>query len=193
VAYAVTKILEETIHYGTGVAADFGRPAAGKTGTTDNHADAWFCGYTPNLEATVWVGYPRAEIPMENVHGIAVAGGTFPAQIWHLFMARALRYSPPQQWQQPSEYPVWKPFTRGRYAIQFDNSPSPSTSSTDTSTTGTATTQTTKQPAPPVQKTVVVTPRPAPPTTEPVPPPPPPPPTTEPVPPPPPPPPAPTP
>ena len=45
--------------YGTGVGAYFGRPAAGKTGTTDNYADAWFCGYTPNLEATVWVGYPQ--------------------------------------------------------------------------------------------------------------------------------------
>ena len=47
VAYEVTKILEENILYGTGAGANFGRPAAGKTGTTDNHADAWFCGYTP--------------------------------------------------------------------------------------------------------------------------------------------------
>src|SRR5207244_2322904 len=151
VAYAVTKILEETIHYGTGVAADFGRPAAGKTGTTDNHADAWFCGYTPNLEATVWVGYPRAEIPMEDVHGIAVAGGTFPAQIWHLFMARALRYSPPREWQQPSAPPVFTPSAPGRHAIQGggETSPSSSSSSTDPPTTGPATTQTTKRPPPP--------------------------------------------
>ena len=59
--------------------AYFGRPAAGKTGTTDNHADAWFSGYVPQLQATVWVGYPQGEIPMTNVHGISVQGGSFPA------------------------------------------------------------------------------------------------------------------
>src|SRR5205085_8882694 len=107
VAYAVTQILQENIKYGTGVAAYFGRPAAGKTGTTDNHADAWFCGFTPNLEATVWVGYPQAEIPMENVHGIAVAGGTFPATIWRLFMESAIGSIPPASWVLPTGYPVW--------------------------------------------------------------------------------------
>ena len=76
VAYEVTKILEENVQSGTGVGAYFGRPAAGKTGTTENHADAWFSGYTPQLEASVWVGYQRAEIPMYDVHGISVAGGT---------------------------------------------------------------------------------------------------------------------
>ena len=90
VAYEVTKILEENVLGGTGVGAYFGRPAAGKTGTTDNHADAWFSGYVPQLETTVWVGYPQGEIPMENVHGIAVAGGTFPATIWKLFMETAM-------------------------------------------------------------------------------------------------------
>ena len=82
VAYTVTQILEQNVLYGTGTRANFGRPAAGKTGTTDDHADAWFCGYLPNLQATVWVGYPQGEIPMQNVHGIAVAGGSFPAEIW---------------------------------------------------------------------------------------------------------------
>ena len=90
VAYEVTKILEDNVLGGTGVGAYFGRPAAGKTGTTDNHADAWFSGYVPQLETTVWVGYPQGEIPMENVHGIAVAGGTFPATIWKLFMETAM-------------------------------------------------------------------------------------------------------
>ena len=47
VAYEVTEILEQNVQYGTGTGAYFGRPAAGKTGTTDDHADAWFCGYTP--------------------------------------------------------------------------------------------------------------------------------------------------
>ncbi len=72
------KILEENVQYGTGVGANYGAPAAGKTGTTEEHSDAWFCGYTPRLGTTVWVGYPRGKIPMTSVHGIAVAGGTLP-------------------------------------------------------------------------------------------------------------------
>ena len=63
VAYEVTQILQQNVLYGTGIGANFGRPAAGKTGTTDEHVDAWFCGYTPQLEATVWVGYPKARDP----------------------------------------------------------------------------------------------------------------------------------
>jgi membrane peptidoglycan carboxypeptidase len=90
VAWEVTQVLQQNVLGGTGVAAYFGRPAAGKTGTTENHADAWFSGYVPQLQATVWVGYPKGEIPMLNVHGIAVAGGTFPAQIWRLFMQQAV-------------------------------------------------------------------------------------------------------
>jgi penicillin-binding protein 1A len=119
-ASAVTKILDENVKYGTGTQAAFGRPAAGKTGTTDDHADAWFCGYTPNLAASVWVGYPRGEIPMESVHGIAVTGGSFPAEIWRRFMQRVLRYSPPQNWSEPTSEPVWKPFHRGKYALTYD-------------------------------------------------------------------------
>jgi len=140
VAYTVTKILEQNVLYGTGTRANFGRPAAGKTGTTDDHADAWFCGYLPNLEATVWVGYPQAEIPMENVHGIAVAGGSFPAEIWRLFMERVVRYSPPQDFALPRTYPVWKPFERGDYAIQYAPETTPSTTTGKTSTTKAVTT-----------------------------------------------------
>jgi penicillin-binding protein 1A len=119
VAYVVTKILEENVLYGTGVAANIGRPAAGKTGTTDNHADAWFVGYTPTLDAAVWVGYPQGEIPMTNVHGIAVSGGSFPAQIWHAFMQPALGDLPAQDWSQPKQLPTWKPFQRGKYALSY--------------------------------------------------------------------------
>ncbi|HZT45963.1 MAG TPA: PBP1A family penicillin-binding protein [Gaiellaceae bacterium] len=140
VAYTVTRILEQNVLYGTGTRANFGRPAAGKTGTTDDHADAWFCGYLPNLEATVWVGYPQAEIPMDNVHGIAVAGGSFPAEIWRLFMERAVRYSPPQDFALPRTYPVWKPFERGDYAIQYAPETTTSTTTTKQSTTKAVTT-----------------------------------------------------
>ena len=86
----MTEILEDNVLYGTGTRAAFGRPAAGKTGTTDQHADAWFVGYTPDLATAVWMGYTGGEIPMENVHGISVSGGSFPAEIWRLFMERTI-------------------------------------------------------------------------------------------------------
>ena len=117
VAYVVTKILEENVQYGTGTAANFGRPIAGKTGTTDDHADAWFVGYTPTLDAAVWVGYPNGEVPMTNVHGISVSGGSFPAEIWRKFMEPALGDLPSQEWSQPKSLPTWKPFERGPYAL----------------------------------------------------------------------------
>lgn len=91
VADEVTRVLEEVVADGTGTAANPGRPAAGKTGTTSSLADAWFDGYTPNLAAVVWVGYPNARVPMTHVHGIQVFGGTFPARIWRTFMTGALR------------------------------------------------------------------------------------------------------
>jgi penicillin-binding protein 1A len=113
VAYTVTQILEENMQVGTGTGAQFGHTAAGKTGTTDNHADAWFSGYTPRLATTVWVGYPKGEIPMENVHGISVAGGTFPAQIWRMFMGTAIGHLPDVGWQEPTNWPVWTDFEQG--------------------------------------------------------------------------------
>ncbi|MEA2470931.1 MAG: penicillin-binding protein, partial [Thermoleophilaceae bacterium] len=86
VASTVTKVLEKNVQAGTGTAANYGCPAAGKTGTTDQFVDAWFVGYTPDLATSVWVGYPNSRVSMTSVHGIAVAGGTFPAQIWHDYM-----------------------------------------------------------------------------------------------------------
>ena len=85
----VTYSLQQVIGGGTGEAADIGRPAAGKTGTTQLNADAWFVGYTPTLTAAVWMGYPKGSIPMDDVHGIEVQGGTFPAEMWKKFMTAA--------------------------------------------------------------------------------------------------------
>jgi penicillin-binding protein 1A len=116
VADTVTEILEDNMQAGTGTGAAIGRTAAGKTGTTEEWSDAWFCGYTPNLSTTVWVGYPQAEIPMESVHGIRVAGGTFPAQIWRLFMSSALDGTREWEFVEPRNEPIWRPFTRGQYA-----------------------------------------------------------------------------
>lgn len=108
VAGEVVRILEENMTQGTGVGAYFGRTSAGKTGTTDNYADAWFCGFTPGLEATIWLGYPKGEIPMRSVHGISVSGPTFPASIWKLFMERAADYAPfPKDFPTPKDPPKW--------------------------------------------------------------------------------------
>jgi penicillin-binding protein 1A len=82
-----TSILEANVAGGTGTHAQIGCPAAGKTGTTDKHSDAWFVGYTPRLSTAVWVGYPTAQIFMTHeYHGGPVAGGTFPAEIWGAYM-----------------------------------------------------------------------------------------------------------
>jgi len=94
VAQSVNWVLNQVVESGTGTAARFGQPVAGKTGTTDKYKDAWFVGYTCKLTAAVWVGYPNpnedgSERFMQNVHGISVAGGTLPTQIFNKFMSRA--------------------------------------------------------------------------------------------------------
>jgi len=110
VAYEVTKVLEQNVQAGTGTKAQIGCPAAGKTGTTDEFNDAWFVGYTPALAASVWVGYPNAQRSMESVHGIRVAGGTFPAQIWRDFMTVAKRKNC-SAFALPSQPVAFVPFT----------------------------------------------------------------------------------
>jgi penicillin-binding protein 1A len=95
VADQVTYALEGVIQHGTGTAANFGRPAAGKTGTAENFQDAWFCGYVPQLATCVWVGYPKAEIPLNNIEGVgSVFGGSLPAEIWNHFMRAATANMP---------------------------------------------------------------------------------------------------
>jgi penicillin-binding protein 1A len=87
VASEVTDILEGNVDAGTGTAAQTDCSyEAGKTGTTDDFNDAMFIGYTPQLSTAVWVGYPNELRSMTSVHGISVAGGTFPAEIWHDYM-----------------------------------------------------------------------------------------------------------
>jgi penicillin-binding protein 1A len=96
VADTVTNILEQVIERGTGTRAKLDRPAAGKTGTADDNKDAWFVGYTPEMVAAVWVGFPelgpdRQLIPMRPPRTpMPVTGGAYPAQIWQHFMQAAL-------------------------------------------------------------------------------------------------------
>ena len=89
------QMLGGVIRSGTGTAAQLpgGWSVAGKTGTTENFGDAWFVGFTPDVVTAVWVGYPDRLRPMlSEYHGRAVAGGTYPAQIWKAFMEKALPY-----------------------------------------------------------------------------------------------------
>jgi membrane peptidoglycan carboxypeptidase len=90
VAALVTDTLEGVIDSGTGTRADIGRPQAGKTGTAQNYVDAWFVGYVPQMSAAVWVGHPKSQVPMRDVHGMRVTGGSFPAKIWARFMEKAM-------------------------------------------------------------------------------------------------------
>ena len=95
-------------HRQTGAAIP-GRAVAGKTGTTENYGDAWFVGYTPQLDVAVWVGYPTRLKPMlTEFHGKPVVGGTFPALILKTFTESAL-----SQLQLPAESFPAAPFVPG--------------------------------------------------------------------------------
>jgi hypothetical protein len=90
VADQLSWVLSGVISGGTGTNADFGRPAAGKTGTAQNFADATFMGYTPQRATAVWVGFPEAQIPMvPPTTDIRIFGGTYPAAIWREIMTAA--------------------------------------------------------------------------------------------------------
>ena len=102
-AWQVTDILKGVVNGGTGTAANIGRPAAGKTGTNQAYRDAWFVGYTPQLAVAVWMGNPKSQESMYNVQGVRVAGGTFPARVWHDFMAVAMANQEPLDWPKPPE------------------------------------------------------------------------------------------
>jgi penicillin-binding protein 1A len=137
VAWKVTDVLQQNAQYGTGAGSGDGvHPNAGKTGTTENHADAWFDGYTRQLSTVVWMGYPKGEIPMLNVHGQAVAGATFPVPIWHEYMAAALWHHKVLGFMLPDRYPTWRSITRGSYG-SFGSyyTPTYSTPTTPTTTT----------------------------------------------------------
>lgn len=124
-----TYALRTVITSGTGTRANIGRPAAGKTGTAQEYVDAWFCGYTPQLAACVWVGYPQGQIPLVNVHGFpAVFGGTIPALIWHDFMVEALAGQPVLDFHEPS----FEGYTGGPPTPVPAPSPSPTQSPTPT-------------------------------------------------------------
>ena len=123
----LTDALTNVIESGTATSAAIGRPAAGKTGTTQDNRDAWFAGYTPGLATVVWMGYPIEKGPDNKlgtkddysplmhycgypqecrpVHGIDVTGGSFPAEIWGAFMGAVLEGIDVQYFTSPIDTP----------------------------------------------------------------------------------------
>lgn len=103
----VTNILEQNVQRGTATRAGFGRPAAAKTGTSNDYGNAWLVGYTPALSAAVWVGHPEGNISMVDTAGHArVTGGSIPALIWHDVMAFAHRGIEPTAFAGPLPTPA---------------------------------------------------------------------------------------
>jgi penicillin-binding protein 1A len=131
--YAATNVLKQVITSGTGTAAGYGCPAAGKTGTANNLENAWFVGYTPRMSTAVWVGYPQGNIPMADGFGGALA-----APIWHDYMQSA-------SGSYCGDFPTPAvPFQGtaffGHYSVTGGSNTVPGTGTTGTGTTGTGTT-----------------------------------------------------
>ena len=100
----LTYALKSVVNGGTGSAAlGLGRPAAGKTGTSQSNASAWFAGYTPQLSATVALFRDSASESLNGIGGLtSVTGGSFPARIWTAFMKGALRNEPVMSFPAPA-------------------------------------------------------------------------------------------
>jgi membrane peptidoglycan carboxypeptidase len=98
-AASLTSTLQSVINEGTGTHAQIGRPAAGKTGTTNSQRDIWFVGYTPQLSAAVWVGNDNYD-PLSQ----GATGGVFVAPVWGDFMRRALQNTSVEYFQPASDF-----------------------------------------------------------------------------------------
>ncbi|MGH3086242.1 MAG: transglycosylase domain-containing protein, partial [Rubrobacteraceae bacterium] len=107
-AAVVTETLRGVVERGTAsmfhdLDAEIGRPSAGKTGTTEEFADAWYVGYTPQLSTSVWVGYPGERRPMVNINGLAeINGENYPLDIWSIYMQGVAPYYEVEQFDIPS-------------------------------------------------------------------------------------------
>lgn len=94
-AYMTVNMMEDVLVSGTAGGMGIGRPAAGKTGTTDTFVDAWFVGFTPDLCTAVWVG-DDSNKPMNYMYGSST-----PLSIWHDFMIKALAATPKSSFVNP--------------------------------------------------------------------------------------------
>jgi penicillin-binding protein 1A len=110
-----TSILHQNVLAGTAVRSAINCPTAAKTGTTSELVDAWLDGYTPNYSTSVWMGYPKQNVPMTSVHGEPQQGGHLPAEIWRAYMAAVTEGEPCAEFPAPKEQISYQPFF-GKYA-----------------------------------------------------------------------------
>ncbi|MFD5465310.1 transglycosylase domain-containing protein [Kitasatospora sp. NPDC127059] len=154
IADSVTDVLRDVVSpRGTGAAAlDLGRPAAGKTGTTDANLSAWFAGYTPELTTTVGLfrenPKSHAKEPLSGTAGLTrINGGTFPTKIWTAYMTAALNGTPTQQFDLQAGH--GNPGTDNWPTTTGSTSPSASTTPSTATTGAPATTTPTHAPSAP--------------------------------------------
>ena len=115
--------LKSVVNGGTGAAAlSLGRPAAGKTGTSQSNASAWFAAYTPQLSAAVALFRDSASESLNGIGGLtSVTGGTFPARIWTAFMKGALKGEPVMTFPAPSNIGGLDPVVMTSGGVQTRN------------------------------------------------------------------------
>jgi membrane peptidoglycan carboxypeptidase len=116
----LTYALKSVVNGGTGAAAlSLGRPAAGKTGTSQSNASAWFSAYTPQLAASVAFFRESASESLNGIGGLtSVTGGTFPARIWTQFMKGALKGEPVMTFPAPSNIGGLEPIVMTSGGVQ---------------------------------------------------------------------------
>ena len=117
----LTYALKSVVNGGTGSAAlALGRPAAGKTGTSQSNASAWFSAYTPQLAASVALFRDSASESLNGIGGLtSVTGGTFPAKIWTYFMKRALKDEPIMSFPAPANIGGLEPIVMTSGGVQI--------------------------------------------------------------------------
>jgi penicillin-binding protein 1A len=101
--FQVVDMMQGVVDYGTGKTArrmGFEKPAAGKTGTTNEYLDAWFTGFTPALSVSVWVGYDQPA-PLKDAYGVGITGGRGAVPIWTQFMIKATDGEPARPFLHP--------------------------------------------------------------------------------------------
>ena len=142
-AAVITESLRAVVERGTAsyyhdLEAEIGRPAAGKTGTTNNFVDAWFIGFIPQLTTSVWVGYPEERTPMVNINGLPeINGENYPLDIWSAYMQDAAPRYPVQEFDVPSPFMNLEVKTDGRAVVEPAPPEETTGESTDGSTEGT--------------------------------------------------------
>jgi penicillin-binding protein 1A len=140
-ARIANQVLTQVVSRGTGTAAALSRwPVGGKTGSTDNNTNAWFVGYTAELSTAVWMGSPREYIEMDNVGGIRVYGGTYPAMVWGAYMREVVGDRPAVRFPVPealtTRAPRFLEMPGERAVIQQDRTFSGGTGSGSRSSSG---------------------------------------------------------